>query len=130
MFKPFSKCLIALISLSAAASVSAEKVSKFYFTGETRTERVIITHDDKKDTLQYLTPAKNYNFVISSYDYNEDVEYGSTTFRCTADDTMFGRSYDVLLTYNASFADIRFGTATGVWKRLTFTNIPECAVVK
>ena len=130
MFKPLAKCLLGLIALSAASAASAEKVSKFYFTGETRTERVIITHDDKKDTLQYLTPAKNYNFVISSYDYLEDENYGNTTFRCTADDPMFGRSYDVLLTYNASFADIRFGTPTGIWKRLTFVNVPECEVVK
>ncbi|MBQ3825577.1 MAG: hypothetical protein II811_05530 [Spirochaetaceae bacterium] len=130
MFKPLAKCLFGLIALSAAAGLSAEKISKFYFTGETRTERVIITHDDKKDTLQYLTPAKNYNFVISSYDYVEDENYGNTTFRCTADDTMFGRSYDVLLTYNDNFADIRFGTPTGIWKRLTFVNVPECEVVK
>ena len=130
MFKPLAKCLFGLIALSATAGLSAEKISKFYFTGETRTERVIITHDDKKDTLQYLTPAKNYNFVISSYDYVEDENYGNTTFRCTADDTMFGRSYDVLLTYNDNFADIRFGTPTGIWKRLTFVNVPECEVVK
>ncbi len=130
MFKPLAKCLFTLIAFASAFGVSAEKVSKFYFTGETRTERVIITHDSKKDQIQYLTPAKNYTFVISEYDYNEDENYGNTTFKCTADDQMFGRSYDVLLTFNDRFADIRFGTPTGIWKRLTFISVPECEVVK
>lgn len=114
-----------VVALSMNIVAGAETLKKFYFTGVTNSEKIVFTIDERKDTLDHYTRAKDYHYIVTDYDYSVDENYGNELFKCTVADTLYGKEYQVLLTHNDSYTDIRIGS-----QRIRFTHVDEFVVEK
>lgn len=113
----FAALLIALFTSATAAF--AEEIDTFLFTGETKTEKVIVVIDQTHVRMEYQTPSKTYRYSLEDFDYTIDSD-GSGVFTAIARDMIFGKEYDVLLVHTDAYTDMRIGS-----KRIPFTHIKK-----
>ena len=116
---------IFVIFVTNVAFVSANEVKSLDFTAVTKTEKVIIDIDSEQKIMKYLTPSKDYNYTILSYDYNDNPDEKSYIFKGTVVDTMLNVANEVLIYSNDTFTDMRIGK-----RRITFTYVEEFKVKK
>ncbi|MBQ3670978.1 MAG: hypothetical protein II921_05815 [Treponema sp.] len=110
---------LALFVVSTAFA-SAEMVKSLDFTAVTRTEKVVIGIDSKQQTMEYLTPSRDYKYVILDSDYEVDPNTGSSVFKGTVLDTKYNTASEVVIYSNDKFADMRIGK-----RQITFTYVQE-----
>ncbi|MBR6914051.1 MAG: hypothetical protein IKN34_09685 [Treponema sp.] len=121
--KKFSAVLF--IFSFAVLCANAVQVSKFDFTGTTKTERVSITINEKDQIMEYLTPSRNNKYQILDYDYQDDKNTGTKVFSATVLDSVYNTAYTVILYFNGTYSDMRIGR-----KRITFRYVDDFRIVQ
>ena len=102
---------------------SAEMVKSLDFSAVTNREKVVISIDNSKQTMEYSTPSRDYKYVILDYDLMEDPNSKSSVFTGTVVDTLFNTASEVVIYSNDKYADMRLGR-----KQITFTYVEEFKV--
>lgn len=126
MRKPVERLVSIFVILAASvACASADMVKSLDFTAVTRTEKVVIDIDGDQQTMEYLTPSRDYKYVILDYDYTGDPNTGSSVFRGTVLDTKFNTASEVIIYSNDKFSNMRIGK-----RQITFTYVQEFDVKK
>jgi len=111
------------IFIFAGLNLYAEQVKSIDFTGTTKTEKVVLTINDKAQVLEYYTPRRDIKYSILDYDYQNDNSTNSKLITATVLDPIFNTAYEVLIYSNSSFADMRIGK-----KRITFSYVDDFRV--
>ena len=104
---------------------SAKEVKSLDFVAVTRTEKVIVNIAKNNQTIDYLTPSRDYNYRILDYDYKDNPDEKSYIFKGTVVDTLLNTASEVTIYSNGTFTDMRIGK-----RQITFTYVEKFAVKK
>lgn len=125
--KKIIKLFASIFAVFVASTIfaSAETVKSLDFTAVTRTEKVVIDINSKKQTMDYLTPSKDYKYVFLDYDYIADPDAEKTVLKGTLLDTRLNTASEVIIYSNGKFADMRIGK-----RQVTFTYVEQFDVTE
>ena len=101
----------------------AEQVKTYIFTGVNTTEKVQVRLNEDGGTIKYFSLGGTTEYSIVDYDYTDNSVDGTETLSCTVQDALYDRKYDVLVTYNAKYSDIRINH-----KRIVFSYVSRYEV--
>ena len=122
-FKFFASAFV--IFIIASTFVSAEKVKNLDLTAVTRTEKVIIKIDDNQKIMDYLTPSRDYKYIILDCDYNSNSDEKSYILKGTVVATLLNTASELVIYSNGTFTDMRIGK-----RQITFTYVEQFDVKK